>query len=562
MISLKLDPSFWWLLAGYGALLVGVSLYFTRMIKNSDDFYGAGGRTSFWFSGLSFFMTAFSASVFVANASFAYRRGGLNALLILAQLPVFIAGYRLFAARWRSTGCATVVGFIGQRFGQGTAKFFMWVGLPVRVLESANRLYVTAVLFEVMLGISLLSGAGVTAVVTLLSTVGGGFLAVVVTDAVQAILLTLIVAMVAALSWVAVCGWEGFSAGVPADYWTLATDISGFGVPLITAWAAVALFAWNGNWSLVQRFVSVPGVRDAKRVSVVSGISYYLLFPLIAVPAMAAAVLVPGLNTPQQAEYAYILVAQKVLPGGLMAMLCFGLLGATVTAINADLNVMAQVVVNDMLKKTLMNSTERRRLFLGRAIMVMVSALCLVLAMRIRDFGGAFQFLLTVLGMTTLPTFMPLLAGLLWPRGTGRSAMTAFAAGIIVSIILKFFCGASLATVIICNGTLTALVYFISGRLERRPDDDEARVAALFERMRNPRLETDDPALHGSDEQGRGVARVAAITIVLCGVLALCAELLTGAGSAGRGMAGLIAGMLFAIGGTIFYLNRKRKTVL
>ncbi|OAM89814.1 hypothetical protein OH491_17775 [Termitidicoccus mucosus] len=557
MTALKLDPSFWWLMAGYGALLIGVSLYFTRMIKNSGDFYGSSGRTSFWFSGLSFFMTAFSASVFVANASIAYRHGSLNALLIVAQLPVFFAGYYVFSARWRRTGCATVVEFIEKRFGPGTAKFFMWVGLPVRMLESANRFYVTAVLFEVMLGISLFAGASVTAVVTLLSTVGGGFLAVVVTDAVQAILLTLIVAVVAALSWNAVGGWEHFSANVPSDYWSLATDAGGFGVPMITVWAIVALFAWNGNWSLVQRFVSVPRERDARRVSVISGVSYYLLFPLIAVPAMAAVVMMPGLDTPQKAEYAYILVAQKVLPSGLMAMLCFGLLGATITAVNADLNVMAQVVVNDMLKKQLASSTERRRLFLGRAIMVVVSAVCLALAMRIRDFGGAFQFLIMVLGMTTLPTFMPLLFGLLWPHGTGRSAIWAFAAGILTALILKFGLGASLASVIFCNGTATAVVYFASGFLLRRSDAEEETAPVLFQRMQKPPPPDSADAPTGSDAQGRAVARVAAITLIFCGVLAAIAEMLTGADSPGRGIASLVAGVLFVIGGIIFRINRK-----
>lgn len=546
-------------MAGYGALLIGVSLYFTKMIKNSDDFYGSNGRTSFWFSGLSFFMTAFSASVFVANASITYRHGALNALLVVAQAPIFITGYFLFSARWRRSGCATVVEFIRRRFGAPTAKFFMWVGIPVRVLESSNRLYVTAVLFEVLLGISLFTGATVTAVVTLLSTVGGGFLAVVVTDAVQAILLTLIVAVVAVLSWQAVGGWENFAANVPADYWSLATDETGFGVPLITAWVVVALFAWNGNWSLVQRFVSVPRERDARRVSVISGISYYLLFPMIAIPAMAAVVLVPGLDTPQKAEYAYIMVAQQVLPSGLMAILCFGLLGATITAVNADLNVMAQVVVSDMLKKKLISATERRRLFLGRVIMVVVSAVCLVLAMRIRDFGGAFQFLVMVLGMTTLPTFMPLLFGLLWPHGGGRAAMSAFAAGIIASLVMKFGCGATLALVILGNGAVTAIVYFGTGYILRRSAAEEASVAALFARIRGRPDEHDEPATAGSDAQGRAVARVAAVTLILCGVLAAFAELATDAASPGRGMGAIVAGAMFVVGGGVFYLNRKRK---
>ncbi|MBC2593965.1 hypothetical protein H5P28_06790 [Ruficoccus amylovorans] len=562
MPSFEIDASFWWPMAAYGALLVGVSLYFTRMIKSSDDFYGANGRTSFWFSGLSFFMTAFSASVFVANASIAYRHGLLNALLIVAQIPVFIAGYFIFAARWRSCGCATVIEFLQKRFSPATAKFFMWVGIPVRVMESGNRFYVTAVLFEAMLGVSLLKGSVTTAVITLLSTVGGGFLAVVVTDAVQAILLTLIVTVVAGLSLHAVGGWEGFVANAPEGYWSLATDETGFGVPLIAAWAIVALFAWNGNWALVQRFVAVPGVKDARRVSIISGVSYYLLFPLIAIPAMAAVVVLPGLDTPQKAEYAYILMAQQVLPSGLMAILCFGLLGATITAVNADLNVMSQVVIHDMLKKRLSLTSDRMKLFLGRVVMIVICTLCLALAMKIRDLGGAFQFLVMVLGMTTLPALMPLLFGLLWPVGGGRAAMGAFCAGIAVSVLLKFGLGAGLAAVIIGNGLATALVYFGVGLLFPASEQKREEVRALFVTMREKRrheLKRKFVAVQKADSGGRAVARVAAVTMLLCGVITLGAEFLTPEGAAARGMSALVALFLFIIGGTIFVLNRERR---
>jgi Na+/proline symporter len=559
MIPLKLDAGFWWLMIGYGALLIGISLYVTRWIKNSGDFYGSSGRTSFWFSGLSFFMSAFSASVFVANASLAYRHGALNALLILAQLPVFIAGYSFFSARWHRSGCTTVIEFIERRFGATTAKFFLWLGLPLRVLENGNRLYVTAVLFEVLLGVNLLTGACLTAGCALLSTIGGGFLAVVVTDAVQAILLTLIVAVVAVLSLQAVGGWDGFMTHAPADYWSLATDAQGFGVPMIAAWSMVALFAWNGNWSLVQRFVAVPREQDARKVSLVCGVSYYILFPLIAIPAMAAVVLVPGLNTPQQAEYAYILVAQQVLPSGLMAMLCFGLLGATVTGVNSDLNVMAQVVVHDMLKRPLAQVTESRRLLIGRLFMILVSVACILIALRIRGLGGAFQFLVMVMGMTTLPTFMPLLFGLLRPQGDGRAAIAAFAAGILASLVLKLGCGASLATVILGNGAATALVFFGMGLL-RRSAHETAAVNDLFLTMRRTPGAVDLPPDAGADEQGRGIARVAAITLLLCGVLSVIAELLTPAAAPARGMAALVAGGLFLIGGVIYYLNRSPKS--
>ena len=556
MIQVNIDSTFWWLLAGYGTLLVGVSLYFTRFIRSTADFYGSSGQTAPWLSGLSYFMSAFSASVFIANASLAYRHGSLNLLLILAQLPVFIAGYTLFSRRWFRSGCATAIQFLGERFGQSTAKFFLWMGVPIRVLENGNRVYVTAVLFEVMLGLDLVTGAAVTVIVALLSTVGGGFLAVVVTDAVQAILLCFVVSVVAILSWRNAGGWEGFMTRMPDGYWSVLPDASNFGLSVIVAWAFVALFAWNGNWSLVQRFVAVPNERGARRVSLFSGFAYYLLFPLMAIPPMAAAIVIPNLSTPQQAEYAYLLMAEKVLPMGLMAMLCFGLLGATITALNAELNVMAQVIVDALCQHRRRAVSERAQLWFGRVVMMGISVLCLLLALRIRDFGGAFQFLITVLSMTSLPTFIPLLLGLLTPRGDGRSAMLAFAAGMLTSILLKFVFDQSLAVIIATNGFVTTAVFFGGYRPGQRRGSTDTAVADIFQRLRNPRPVA--PATMENQRFSRTVARVAAVTLLLAGVLSLFSEWLTPTGSVGKGFAGIVAAALSVTGAVILFLHRSR----
>lgn len=554
MVKVNIDSSFWWLLAGYGTLLIAVSVYFIRHIKSTADFYGSKGQTAPWLSGLSYFMSSFSASVFVANASLAYRHGSLNLLLILAQLPVFVAGYFLFSRRWFRTGCSTVIQFLGERFGRTTAKFFLWMGIPLRILENGNRVYVTAVLFEVMFGFNILTGAALTIAVALLSTVGGGFLAVVVTDSVQAILLFFIVAIVAVLSWQTAGGWEGFLSRMPDHYWSLFPESSNFGLTVIVAWSFVALFAWNGNWSLVQRFVAVPTERGAQRVSLFSGCAYYLLFPLMAIPPMAAAIAIPNLNTPQQAEYAYILMAEKVLPMGLMAMLCFGILGATITSLNGELNVMAQVIVQDMLKRRFTGISERGLLWLGRLVMIVIGGICLALALRIRDFGGAFEFLITVLSLCSLPTFIPLLLGLLTKRGDGRSAMLAFSAGILTSLILKFGLGQSLAVVIACNGLVTAAVFLGAFRAARRNGSTDAAVDDIFRRLKQARTTTKPSA---TDERfTRMVARVAATTLALAGLLSLFSELITPAGSRGKGYAGLVAAALALCSAAIFLAHR------
>jgi len=481
-----LNLQFWWVIGGYCLLLIAVSAWMSRHVKSDEDYFKARGKTSWWVSGLSFFMTAFSASVFVANASLAYNYGLLNFLLILAQLPVFIFGYFLFAGKWHRTGVGTAIEFVEKRYSPKTAKFFVWTGVPIRILDNANRLYVTAVLIEALFGMRLWVAIFSTAVISLLYSVGGGFLAVEITNALQAIVLFIIVTVVAVLGYSAVGGVSGFMERVPENYWTLRAEDGDFNVALICSWVFVGLFAWNGMWSLVQRYVCVDKEKDSRKVSLVCGISYYVLFPLLALPPMIAAVLLPELRGTAGAEHSYVRIAQMLLPSGLLGLLCFGIFGATVTSLNAELNVMAQIIVQDMLKKVLSRTTATVRLWLGRLLTILIMGLCILIALQIRGLGGAFKYLMTVLGMTTLPTFIPLLLGLLYRKTSGKGSIAAFLAGILVSIIMRFGLGQSLAIVIFSNGIATALVFFLSVHWFPVPEEQRGSVDALFEKLAKP----------------------------------------------------------------------------
>lgn len=559
---------FWWVIAGYCFLLVAVGAYLSRHIRSDDDYFKAHGRTSWWVSGLSFFMTAFSASVFVANASLAYNYGLLNFLLILAQLPVFVFGYYLFARKWHRTGVSTAIEFVEKRYSPKTAKFFVWTGVPIRILDNANRLYVTAVLIEALFGMRLWVAILSTAAVSLLYSVGGGFMAVEITNALQAIVLFVIVTVVAVLGYSAVGGVSGFMERVPDGYWTLRAEDGDFNVALICAWVFVALFAWNGMWSLVQRYVCVDKENDSRKVSLVCGVSYYVLFPLLALPPMIAAVLLPELKGTAGAEHSYVRIAEILLPSGLLGLLCFGIFGATVTSLNAELNVMAQIIVQDMLKKVLAQTSVKIRLLFGRISTVLIMGVCILIALQIRGLGGAFKYLMTVLGMTTLPTFIPLLLGLLYRKTGGKGSIAAFLAGLLVSVVMKFGLGQSLAAVIFANGIATTLVYFLSARWFPVPDEQKGAVDALFKRLATPGISDVEIQDDGGGRRHSNLPIVALCLALLSVIVAISSlpifgqKSLDGTGLLTAGVFGLAALILTGIHAvTLKKKNRQRPEV-
>jgi len=465
MQSLLADKSasFWSVIILYNLLLIGISFYFARYVKNTDDFFRASKHTPWWISGMSFFMTAFSAAVFVSRASFAYQFGGLIIASIFTTLPTFLFGYFIFARKWHRSGCGTAIEFIEKRFNRTTAKVFIWTGIPIRILDNANRLYVTAVLIETLFGFGLVPSILITATAAVAYTIAGGFLAVTVTDTLQAIAMSIIVAVIAGLAYVATGGMDAYLAAVPHQYWSLWPDGVEYDLVFEVSAGLIAIFSWNGFWSLVQRYVSVATEKDACKVSLTAGVSFITLFPLFTLPPMFAVVLIPGLSGARETETSYILLAESLLPSSLLGLLTFALFAATITALNSEFNVISQVMINDGLRKFMGALTDRARLFWSRLIILISTACCVVIATNIPSMGGSFYYLVMVMGMTTLPTFVPILAGLLYRHTPPWGAVAAFGAGIITSLVTRLLLDATIANMVFANFTVTCGVFFGAG---------------------------------------------------------------------------------------------------
>ncbi|AQQ70515.1 Na(+)/glucose symporter [Limihaloglobus sulfuriphilus] len=478
--------SFWIVMLSYGILLGAISIYFAKYIKNTEDFFRASQNTPWWIGGLSFFMTAFSASVFVGGASFAYQYGALSLSQVALMLPTFILGYFVFSRRWHRTGLETAIEFIEHRYNGKTAHFFIWTGLPVRILDNANRLYVTAVLIEVLFGIDLWTAILLTALTAVIYTVAGGFLAVVVTDSIQALVMAIIVIIIAVTSYLRVGGFSGLIEKLPEGYWSLNPPDTDYSIAMIASLALVAYCTWNGYWSLVQRYLTVETESDAKKVCLTGGFSYFLLFPLFMLPPIFAVVLVPGLESAQEAETSYLRIAELILPSGLLGVMCFALIGATITALNSDLNVMSQIIINDAFKKVLRLTSEKKRLLISRITVVVITILCMLIAGSIRSLGGSFRYLVTLMGLTSMPTFIPLLMGLFYKRTPPWGAITAFCAGITIGLVMTFGFGVTLTWVIVANFLTTLGVMLVTGWRWPVTGEKSRQVDALFKKLSTP----------------------------------------------------------------------------
>ena len=128
-------------------LLAGMA--FTGSGTSMKSYFAAGGSLPWWLSGLSLFMSFFSAGTFVVWGSIAYQYGWVAITIqwMMALSGFFIGFY--IAPKWRKTGALTVGAYIGSRFGVPLKQFYGYLFLLLSFVTTGAFLYPVAKLVNV-----------------------------------------------------------------------------------------------------------------------------------------------------------------------------------------------------------------------------------------------------------------------------------------------------------------------------------------------------------------------------------------------------------------------------
>lgn len=451
----------------YFAGLVAVSLIMSRRIKNSEDMFIAGRNSSWWLSGVSSYMTIFSASTFVVWGGVAYKSG------IVAVMVAIMLGFsslivsRWISGRWRRLKIKSPGEYLTVRFGHGTLRFYTFAGIIGRGIHTAVALYavavVTCALIQVPEGsvfastglpgdsapgcLSIWWALAILGGITLLYTVAGGFLAVLMTDFIQfGVLLSVVVFMVP-LSLHATGGIGSFieKAGAIPGFFSPTSPT--YGWIWLVLWMCLHVAMIGGDWPFVQRYISVPTVKDARKSTALIGV-LYLLTPLIwYLPTMAYRTLVPGPGMDvdpaamtRLGEGAYVNMSKTVLMAGMVGMMLAAMLSATLSNVSGTLNVYANVYTYEIWGRRKRNAGagERERIHAGRLFTLVFGLIIIGIAMLVPLAGGAEKVVVTVITMVLCPLYIPSIWGLFSKRLDGNRLVLAMLISWVIGFTAKF----------------------------------------------------------------------------------------------------------------------------
>ena len=430
----------------YLAGIFCVGLLFTRRNRNVSDMFAAGGQSPWWASGLSAFMTMFSAGTFVVWGGIAYKHGVVAVIINLCYGVAALLVGTFVAGRWKRLGIKTPAQFIALRFGAAAVQFYTWAMMIFRIISVAVSLYSLAVILVAMMplgegnplrdpstgNLSLVWAVLIFGGIVVVYTMAGGLWAVLMTDVLQFIVLNLAVLFIVPLAFAKVGGVRAFLEKAPEGFLALTTDkYTWF---FMFGWVMIHFFMVGAEWAFAQRFICVPSAKDAKKSTYLFGI-LYLISPLLwLLPPMLYRIIDPAADPKE----AYILACRAVLPAGMVGLMVAAMFSATASMVSSQLNVFAGVLTEEFYRRLVKpQASDRHLVFVGRILTIVLGAVLVGVALAIPYLGGAEKLIITTASLMVGPLLAPTIWGLFSRRVDLKAVWVTAGISFVLGMIAK-----------------------------------------------------------------------------------------------------------------------------
>ncbi|MDF3293405.1 sodium:solute symporter family protein [Streptomyces silvisoli] len=480
----------WAVLVGYFGVMVAIGVWSHRQVGDVSDFFTAGGRMPWWLSGISHHMSGYSAVMFTGYAGISYQLGVTS--FFTWSFPIAIGvliGARSFAPRLNRVRSrlrvASPLEFLKVRYNVPTQQALAWSGVLLKIVDVGAKWAAIATLLSVFTGSSLDQGILVTGVVTSVYCTVGGLWADALTELGQFVIQLLAGVAMFAETLGRIGGvsglwnvWDRLPAGHTHP------TAGPYTVTFLLAYLFIKTFEYNGGmWNQAQRYMATTSARAATRSAALSG-ALWLLWPLVLFFPMWVAPLLVHARKPDASD-AYALLAERLLPHGLLGLVVVGFFSHTMAMCSSDANAIAAVCTRDILPSlsgAVRHWSARTGLVAARIATVSFLALSMTVATQVDS--PTFKDIITVVvkwvaGLVG-PISIPLLMGLLrcCRRSGPTAALASWALGLFGFWLTNFgLTGVSLQAQIATPVAVSLVSYVVIGLL--RPERTAERDAVV-----------------------------------------------------------------------------------
>jgi SSS family solute:Na+ symporter len=427
----------------YVILVTGFGCLFYRRSSDAEGFMLAHRRLPGWVVGLSIFGTYLSSISFLALPGKAYM-DNWSAFVFSLSLPfaAWVAA-RWFIPLYRATSDVSAYAYLERRFGLWARLYAMTFYLLTQLARMGTIFFLVALAMEQLTGWDLPTIIIVTGILVTLYTVVGGIEAVIWTDAVQSVILTLgalvslgtiIYLMPGGLGQVMSIAGETDKASLGSFAFSFTEQ--GFWLVMFYG-IFINLQNFGIDQSYVQRYKTAKSDADARRSVWIGALTYipvsalflFLGTALFAFYQVNVDLLPGGLSGDQ--VFPHFIVHQ--LPAGLTGLVIAALFAAAMSSADTSMNSSASLLMNDVYLRLLKpGADDARQIRLLRAITVVLGILGTATALLMISIKGALDTWWSLAGIFSGGMLGLFLLGVLSRRAQSFEAATAVVIGVLV----------------------------------------------------------------------------------------------------------------------------------
>lgn len=424
-------------IAVYLVVVLAYGLWAGRIERNAEDYFLAGRLLPWYLIGASLFASNMSGASFVGLMGASYSHGVVvfnyewTAAIVLVvfavvMMPVFFRN-RLF----------TVPEYLERRFDRRSRwAYALFTIATLMLIDMAGALYAGSVVLGTALpSVDLWQAGAALALFAGIYTIVGGLRAVVVTDAIQTVLMIVGASIILYVGLDKVGGWDALFERLGDDKTRLMkpADDAFLPWPGILGVIVLGFYYWTLNQYFVQRALAAKSLDQGRKGALFGGLLKLPNLFLMVVPGMIAIVLYPGLDSPDKV---FPTLALDLLPAGLRGLVLTALLAAIMSSLDSALNAAASLLTMDFVKPLRPHLSDRALLIIGRIFTGVLMVAAALYAPLIERFGSLFQYFQATLAYLVPPVVAVYFAGLLWRRATPAAGFWALVGGLALGVVL------------------------------------------------------------------------------------------------------------------------------
>lgn len=413
-------------------LMLGIGVWVARWTKSGEDFLLAGRRLGTPLLMGSTLATLVGTGSSLGAVGFGYENGWGGALYGIGGAAGTFLLLILFADV-RKHGFMTYAEEMSYYFGAN--RFIKGLVSLLMVLASVG--WLGAHILGGSIYLSFLTGMGDTwaKIVVALSfglyTIIGGYLAVVITDAIQGLILFLGFTILTVLAVIRVGGMSGIRENAPEEGLSfLGVDAMG-PLPALSL-AVVVAVGVLATPSFRQRIYSAADVKTVRRSFLLAGVLFAAFSVLPALAGLSAASMAPGLENP---DMAFPYLATTLFPLWLGAFLLVAGLSATMSSGDSDAIAGVTILLRDVVQIFTGRVPRRENMvWLSRVALAVVLTGALIGALVATTI---LDYITTMISTILTGLFAASVLGRFWKRATWVGGVAAMVGGSATALVVN-----------------------------------------------------------------------------------------------------------------------------